>query len=174
MWQARGTRLPPGWSAGDDELGRPYGCRRRLHGLGARSRLAVPGKTLIRARETAPAASSGRGRHPTPPWQRVAAWRAALDEGAWKRIDVRDGSKGPRVVDVVTRRVVARPPRRPQGDAARFVVLRDRDRDNQQGVQVDLYRSNAAPETPLWPLARVAKAAQRIAACLQRSKSDAG
>jgi hypothetical protein len=134
----------------------------------------VPGKTLRRARETAPAASSGRGRHPTPPWQRIAAWSAALDEGAWQRIDVRDGSKGPRVVDVVTRRVVARPPRRPQGDEARFVVLRDRDRDNQQGVQVDFYRSNAAPETPLGPLARVANAAQRIAACLQRSKSDAG
>jgi hypothetical protein len=76
----------------------------------------VPGNTLIRDLETAPLASSGRGRPPTPPWQRVEAWRAALAEGAWKRIDVRDGSKGPLVVDVVTRRVVARTPRRQQGD----------------------------------------------------------
>ena len=36
MWPARGTRLPQGWSAGDDEMGRPDGCRRRLHGLGER------------------------------------------------------------------------------------------------------------------------------------------
>jgi hypothetical protein len=78
------------------------------------------------------------------------------------------------VVDVVTRRVVARTPPRPQGAEERFVVLRDRDRDNQQVVTVDVDRSNAAPETPLWPLARVAKAAHRIEACLQRSKSDAG
>jgi SRSO17 transposase len=53
-------------------------------------------------------------------------------------------------------------------------VLRDRDRDNQQVVQMDFSLSNAAPETPLWQLARVAKAEHRIEACLQRSKSEAG
>ena len=116
MLQASGPRRPHGWIAGDDEMGRPYGFCRRLHGLGERSMLAVPGHTLIRDLETAPLASSGRGRHPTPPWQRVEAWGASLEAGAWKRIDVRDGSQGPLVVDVVTRRVVARTPRRQQGD----------------------------------------------------------
>jgi SRSO17 transposase len=174
MLQASGTRLPHGWIAGDDEMGRPYWFRRRLHGLGARSMLAVPGNTLIRDLETAPLASSGRGRPPTPPWQRVEAWGASLEEGAWKRIDVRDGSKGPLVVDVVTRRVVARTPRRQQGDEELLVILRYRDRDNQQVVQVDFYLSNAAPGTPLWQLVRVAKAEHRIEACLQRSKSEAG
>jgi hypothetical protein len=174
MLQASGTRLPQGWIAGDDEMGRPYWFRRRLNGLGERSMRAVPGKTLIRDLETVPSASSGRGRHPTPPWQRVEAWRAALEEGAWKRIDVRDGSKGPLVVDVVKRRVVARTPRRHQGDEDLFVVLRYRDRDNQQVVKVDFYLSNAVPETPLWQLARVAQAAHRIEECLQRSKSAAG
>ncbi len=174
MLQASGRRLPPGWIAGDDERGRPYGFRRRLHGLGERSMLAGPGHTLIRDLETAPSASSGRGRRLTPPWQRVEAWSAALEEGAWKRLDVRDGSTGPLVVDVVTRRVVARTPRRQQGDEELFVVRRDRDRDNQQVVKVDFSLSNAAPETPLWQLARVATAEHRIEACLQRSKSEAG
>ena len=41
-------------------------------------------------------------------------------------------------------------------------------------VKVDFYLSNAAPETPLGQLARVAKAEHRIEACLQRSKSEAG
>jgi hypothetical protein len=173
MWQTSGPQLPPGWSAGDDEMGRPYGVRRRRAGLGERSRLAVPGNTLRRDLETA-LPEDHRGRRPQRPWQRVDAWSASLDEGAWQRVDVRDGAKGPRVVDVVTRRVVARTPPRPQGAEERFVVLRDRDRDNQQVVTVDVDRSNAAPETPLWPLARVAKAAHRIEACLQRSKSDAG
>jgi SRSO17 transposase len=174
MLQASGTRLPHGWIAGDDEMGRPYWLRRRLNSLGERYMLAVPGNTLIRDLETAPPASSGRGRHPTLPWQRVEAWSAALAEGAWKRIDVRDGSKGPLVVDVVKRRVVARTPRRQQGDEELLVVLRYRDRDNQQVVKVDFYLSNAAPGTPLWQLARVAKAEHRIEECLQRSKSEAG
>ena len=108
------------------------------------------------------------------PWQRVDAWRASLEEGAWKRIDVRDGSQGPLVVDVVKRRVVARTPRRQQGDEELVVVLRYRDRDNQQVVKVDFYLSNAEPGTSLWQLARVAKAEHRIEECLQRSKSEAG
>src|SRR4030095_5958326 len=164
MLQASGTRLPHGWIAGDDEMGRPYWFRRRLHGLGERSMLAVPGKTLIRDLESAA----------PPPCARVRAGSAALAGGAWKRIDVRDGSTGPLVVDVVTRRVVARTPRRQQGDEALFVVRRYSDRDNQQVVQVDCSLSNAAPETPLWQLARVAKAEHRIEACLQRSTSAAG
>jgi SRSO17 transposase len=174
MLQASGTRLPHGWITGDDEMGRPYWFRRRLHGLGERYMLAVPGNVLIRDLETAPPASSGRGRHPPPPWHRVEAWSASLEEGAWQRIDVRDGSKGPLVVEVVKRRVVARTPRRQQGDEELLVVLRYRDRDNQQVVKVDFYLSNAAPGTPLWQLARVAKAEHRIEECLQRSKSEAG
>ena len=47
MLQTRGPPLPHGWSAGDDEMGRPYWFRRRLARLGERSRLAVPGNTLI-------------------------------------------------------------------------------------------------------------------------------
>jgi SRSO17 transposase len=41
-------------------------------------------------------------------------------------------------------------------------------------VQVDFYLSNAAPGTPLWQLARVATAEQRLEACRQRRKSEAG
>jgi len=55
-----------------------------------------------------------------------------------------------------------------------LVVIRYRDRDNQQVIKVDYYLSNAGPETPLWECARVAKAEHRIEECLQRSKSEAG
>ena len=116
LLEQHGAALPHGWIAGDDEMGRPYWFRRRLDHLGERSLLAVPGNTLMRDLEAAPPTYSGRGRHPQRPWQRVDAWSASLDESAWKRIDVRDGSKGPLVVDVVKRRVVARTPRRQQGD----------------------------------------------------------
>ncbi len=174
MLEQHGTTLPHRWIAGDDEMGRPYWFRRRLAALGERYLLAVPSNTLIRDLETAPPEASGRGRPPTRPWQRVEPWSQALSADAWRRVDVRDGSKGPLVVDVVKRRVVSRTHRRQQGHEEMLVVMRYRDRDNQQVVKVDYYLSNAEPETPLWEFARVAKAEHRIEECLQRSKSEAG
>jgi SRSO17 transposase len=174
MLAKNGAALPHGWIAGDDEMGRPYGFRRRLASLGERYLLAVPSNTAMRALEVAPPAASGRGRPPTRPWQRVEAWSQSLDDEAWHRIDVRDGSKGPLVVEVVKRRVVSRTHRRQQGDEELLVVIRSRDRDQAQVVQVDYSLSNAVSETPLWELARVAKAAHRIEECMQRSKSEAG
>jgi len=135
---------------------------------------AVPSHTAIRDLETLPPESRGQGRRPTRPWQSVAAWSQSLDEAAWRRIDVRDGAKGPLVVEVVKRRVVSRSHRRQQGDEALLAVMRSRDRDQDAVVKVDYSLSNAVPETPLGELARVAKAAHRIEACLQRSKSEAG
>ncbi len=174
MLAKHGASLPHGWIAGDDEMGRPYGFRRRLASLGERYLLAVPSNTAIRDLEVEPPGSSGRGRPPTRPWQRVEAWSQSLDDEAWQRIDVRDGSKGPLVVEVVKRRVVSRTHRRQQGDEELWVVIRSRDRDQEQVVKVDYYLSNAVSETPLWELARVAKAAHRIEECIQRSKSEAG
>ena len=174
MLAKNGASLPHGWIAGDDEMGRPYGFRRRLASLGERYLLAVPSNTAMRDLEVEPLGSSGRGRPPTRPWQRVEAWSQSLDDAAWQRIDVRDGSKGPLVVEVVKRRVVSRTHRRQQGDEELLVVIRYRDRDQAQVVQVDYYLSNAVSETPLWELARVAKAAHRIEECMQRSKSEAG
>ncbi|MFO0890882.1 MAG: hypothetical protein U0790_17285 [Isosphaeraceae bacterium] len=51
---------------------------------------------------------SGRGRRPKESFLRLDRWCAALPEDAWTRIDVRDGEKGPLVIEVVKRRVQAR------------------------------------------------------------------
>jgi SRSO17 transposase len=174
MLAKNGAALPHRWIAGDDEMGRPAWFRRRLAALGERYMLAVPSNTMMRDLETPAPAYGGQGRPPQRPWQGVATWTTSLGDDAWRRIDVRDGSKGPLVVEVVTRRVVSRTHRRQQGDEELLVVIRSRDRDQEQVVQVDYYLSNAAPETPLWELARVAKAAHRIEECIQRSKSEAG
>jgi hypothetical protein len=96
-------------------MGRPYWFRRRLDRLGERYLLAVPGNTLLRDLETAPPEYRGRGRRPTRPWQRVDQWNTSLAQDAWTTIDVRDGAKGPLVVDIVKRRVVARTPQRQEG-----------------------------------------------------------
>jgi len=174
MLQERGASLPHGWIAGDDEMGRPYWFRRRLEQLDERYLLAVPSTTVIRDQESDLPAYRGRGRRPQRPWQRVDQWSAALSAEAWTTIEVRDGAKGPLVVDLVTRRVVARTPKRQEGHPEMLVVSRYRERDSQKVVKVDFYLSNAVPETPLAAFARVAKAEHRIEECLQRSKSEAG
>jgi SRSO17 transposase len=174
MLATHGASLPHGWIAGDDEMGRPYWFRRRLAALGERYLVAVPSNTAMRDLETEPPESSGRGRRPKRPWDSVEAWSQSLADASWQRIDVRDGSKGPLVVEAVKRRVVSRTHRRQQGDEETVVVMRYRDRDQQAVVKVDYYLSNAVPETPLWEFARVAKAEHRIEECIQRSKSEAG
>lgn len=174
MLTKNGVWLPHSWIAGDDEMGRPSWFRRRLAALGERYLLAVPSNTAMRDLETEPPESSGRGRPGQRPWHSVETWSQSLGEASWQRIDVRDGSKGPLVVEAVKRRVVSRTHRRQQGDEEMLVVLRYRDRDQQEVVKVDYYLSNAVPETPLGEFARVAKAEHRIEECLQRSKSEAG
>jgi hypothetical protein len=170
MVSNQGAELPHSWIAGDDEMGRPYGFRRRLAALDERDLLAVPSNTARRDLEVEPPASSGRGRRPTRPWHTVEAWGQVLDEAVWHRIDVRDGSKGPLVVEAVKRRVVSRTHRRQPGDEEILVVIRYRDRDQHEVVHVDYDLSNAAPETSLGACERVAKAAHRIEACIQRRK----
>jgi hypothetical protein len=123
--------------AGDDEMGRPYWFRRRLAALGERYLLAVPSNTALRDLETEPPEYSGRGRPGQRPWHSVATWSQSLSEESWQRIDVRDGSKGPLVVEAVKRRVVSRTHRRQQGDEETLVVIRYRDRDQQEVVKVD-------------------------------------
>ena len=174
MLAAHGQVLPHSWIAGDDEMGRPYWFRRRLDRLDERYLLAVPSNTLIRDLDADPPPYSGHGRYPKRPWTRVDQWRAAGGKEAWTEIDVRDGAKGPLVVEILKRRVVARTDKRQEGHEEVLVVIRYRDRENDKVRQTDYYLSNAAAETELAEFARVAKAEHRIEECLQRSKSEAG
>ena len=172
MLADKGPYLPHGWIAADDEFGKVYSFRRALHQLQERYLLATPSNLLIRDLEVEP--PSWCGRRPNRPWQRIDAWLADLPANAWTQVDVRDGAKGPLLVEMVKRRVSGRTPNRQQGHDEVLVVIRYRDRDNDTVVQVDSYFSNAATETSLAEFARVAKAEHRIEECIQRSKQEAG
>ena len=87
---------------------------------------------------------------------------------------MRDGAKGPLVVEMVTCPVVARTPQRQEGQQEMAVVVRYRDRDQPEVVKIDDYLSNGTVETSLAAFARVAKAEHRMEEGLQRSKSEAG
>jgi SRSO17 transposase len=164
--------LPHTWIAGDDEMGRPSKFRRDLRGRGERYLLGVPSNTLIRDLDAPPPAYSGRGRYPKNPFTRVDDWCSMLPETAWTTIDVRDGEKGPLVIEAVKRRVQARTDTGGSGPEEMLLVTRERQAD--QTYKLDYYLSNASADVPLAEFARVAKAAHRIEECLERAKGEAG
>lgn len=167
-----GQRLPHSWVAGDDEMGRPSSFRRELQDRGERYLLAVPSNTLVRDLDVPSPEYSGRGRRPMSPFSRLDRWRAALPEAAWTRIDVRDGEKGPLVVEVVKRRVQARTETGGTAPEELLFVTRERQTDNT--FKHDYYLSNGNPDVPLKELARVTRAAHRVEECIKNAKSEAG
>jgi len=104
MLDAWSLHVPHGWVTGDDELGRHTGFRQALRERGERYVLGVPCTTTMRDLEALPPAYQGRGRRPKAPWQSVTAWRTWLDPRAWRTCTVREGEKGPVVIEMVTRR----------------------------------------------------------------------
>lgn len=152
-------------------MGRSSAFRRELRDRKERCLLAVPSNTLIRDLDAEPPPYSGRGRRPVVPFTRVDRWCAALPEEAWKTIHVRDGARGPLVVQVVKTRVQAKTDRRRNGPQEVLVVLRERQDDGT--MKYDYYLSNASTATLLEEFARVGKAEHRIEACLERAKGEA-
>lgn len=178
MLDQRGQQLPHGWVAGDDEMGRPAWFRQKLALLGERYLLAVPSNTTVRDLEevvppqvVVPGRPGARGPRKAA-FQQVHAWCDTLPETAWTQLEIRDADKGPIVVQAVAHRVEAKIDRRAVGFEELLFVTRQRTADG--AWKYDYHLSNAAPETPLAELARVANAEHRIEHCLQRGKSEAG
>ena len=172
MLAEHGQVLPHAWIAGDDEMGRSSAFRRDLRALGERYVLAVPSNTLVRDLDASPPEYGGRGRRPQVPYLRVDRWCEALPEGVWTTIDVRDGAKGPLVVQAVKTRVQAKSDRRRNGPEEVLVVVREEQSDGT--MKHDYHLSNGSPETGLAEFVRVVKAGHRIEECLERAKGEAG
>ena len=173
MLKANGKYLPHKWITGDDEMGRSSRFRRNLQALDEQYLLDVPSNTNIRDMEVEPPAYAGRGRIPKQPFQRVDAWCDSLNKDAWARINVRDGEKGPLILEIVKRRVLARTERSCR-DATEELLVVTRCLDENRKMRYDYHVSNAHPDTALKELARVVKAEHRIEDCIKRSKSEAG
>jgi len=172
MLDERGQSLPHAWISGDDELGRCSWFRGQLRSRNESYLLAVPSNTAVRDLKEPNPAHEGRGRPPRAPFRRVDRWRAALPEEAWQTIEVRDGEKGPLVVQAVRTLAQARTEGRPSGVAEFLVVFRERQADG--SWKHDYLLSNAPLATPLTEFARVFKAQHRIEECLKRAKGEAG
>src|SRR4051812_12062605 len=172
MLEETGPLLPHGWVTGDDEMGRSSRFRAELRRLNEPYLLAVPSNTTVRDLEGAVPEYSGRGPHPRRAFEQVRAWAKALPAGAWRRIQVGDGERGPQLVELVATRVVAKTDRGRIGPEELLVVIRSTDEGG--ATRHDYYLSGAPPETLPGVLARVAVAEHRVERCLQRGKSEAG
>jgi SRSO17 transposase len=167
--ETNGGLLPHAWVVGDDEFGRSTRFRRDLRDLGERYLLAVPSNTLVRDLAAEPPPYRGFGKRPLAPFVRVDKWCAKLPTSAWTRIDVRDGEKGPLIMDVTTTPVLGIQERNHPERAEVLVVTR---RVGEDGF--DYWLSNASPDTPRAEFARVAQARGRVEQCIRRAKSETG
>jgi SRSO17 transposase len=194
MLEAWGAQVPHGWVTGDDELGRHTRFRQDLRERGERYVLGVPCTTTLRDLEAPLPEYSGRGRRPKAPWQSVTQWRQGLDADAWTYLTVRDGEKGPVVIEMVKRRVQTRIERKRTGPEEWLVVTRrpltddrtleprtSRDATDQDArYRYHYYLSPTSvseaelAEPSLAELARVIKAGACIEASFKRGKSEVG
>jgi SRSO17 transposase len=172
MLDERGGALPHGWVSGDDEMGRCSWFRQELRTRGERYLLAVPSNTLVRDVTAPDPPYGGHGRRPRAPFVRAERWCAALAEEQWETIEVRDGEKGPLMVQVARALVQARTEGRPSQVAEMLVVFRERQGGG--AWKHDYLLSNAWLTTPSADFARVFKAQHRVEECLKRAKGEAG
>ena len=173
MLNNSGKYLPHAWIAGDDEMGRSSHFRRDLRALGEPYLLAVPSNTSIRDLDGLRPLYGGRGQPPKRAFQRVDRWRDSLPDDAWAQVDVRNVEKGPLVLEIVKRRVVART-ERSWYDPVEELLIVTRSADESGKIKYDYHLSSANPDTSLDELARVVKAAHRVEDDLKRAKSEAG
>ena len=166
-----GAEVPHAWVVGDDELGRPAEFRALLRERGERYVLDVPCNTLVRDLDTPrPTRSPGqRGRHPEVPFVRADAWAADLPADRWTRLTVRDGTKGPLVVEAVATRVLTRQEGR-IGAEERLLVIRT------VGAkpEVTYALSDAAAEVPLVDLVAARSVRHRVERVFQEAKGEVG
>jgi SRSO17 transposase len=172
MLDGTGPALPHGWVSGDDEMGRSSWFRGELRARGECYLLAVPSNTSVRDLAAPDPPYPGCGRPPLAPFGRADRWAAAVPAGAWQAVEVRDGEKGPVVVQAVRTLVQARADNRASDAAELLVVFRERQGDGTW--KHDYLLSNAPLDTPLAEFARVFKAQHRIEECLKRAKGEAG
>ena len=172
MLDERGSHLPHGWVAGDDEMGRSSWFRQQLRWREEHYLLAVPSNTLVRDLSQPEPAYQGKGRRPKLPFVRVENWRAALPESAWETIEIRDGEKGPLVVQGAKTVVEAKAEGKPSGEVEWLVVFREKQGDSTW--KHDYLLGWASLTTTLGEFAQVFNAEHRIEECLKRAKGEAG
>jgi SRSO17 transposase len=163
------------WVTADEEYGKNGDLLDELEGLGQRYVMEVPTTTTVWAVDPARCVpeSSGRGQPPKRPTREsvcsVAELAAGLPAGAWKRLRVRQGAKGPLVFEFAAVRVWAVRHRKPGPPI--WVLVR---RSLEEAPEVKYYVSNGDEKTPLKVLALVACSRHRVEDFFEDAKGHLG
>jgi SRSO17 transposase len=163
------------WVTADEEYGKNGDLLDELEGLGQRYVMEVPTTTTVWAVDPASCVpeSSGRGQPPKRPTREsvcsVAELAAGLPAGAWKRLRVRQGAKGPLVFEFAAVRVWAVRHRKPGPPI--WVLVR---RCLGEAPEVKYYVSNGDEKTPLKVLALVACSRHRVEDFFEDAKGHLG
>jgi SRSO17 transposase len=163
------------WVTADEEYGKNGELLDELEGLGQRYVMEVPTTTTVWTVDPASCVpeSSGRGQPPKRPTREavcsVAKLAAGLPAGAWKRLRVRQGAKGPLVFEFAAVRVWAVRHRKPGPPI--WVLVR---RSLEEVPEVKYYVSNGDEKTPLKVLALVACSRHRVEDFFEDAKGHLG
>lgn len=167
-----GSVLPHGWVTGDDEMGRCSWFRQELRSRGERYLLAVPSNTLVRDLTAPDPPYGGRGKRPQTPFVRADRWCAALPESRWRAVEVRDGEKGPLVVQGAWTLVQAKCEGKVSDVVELLVVFRERQSDGTYKHDYLLCDQLVGDAVPT--LGRVYKAEHEVEGCIKQAKGEAG
>lgn len=162
----RRRHLPHAWIVGDDEFGYDSDFRAKLHSLGERYVLDVPGRVAVYDPET----TTGGRSLKTAPWLHAAQWAQSLPEQEWARIVVRGGSKGPLVLHAVRKRVRARWRRQLAHHVEWLLVVRT----EAQVPEYRYYLCNAEECVGVEAMVRAASSRFWIEDCFERAKGEVG
>lgn len=173
LLEEHGECVPHEWITGDDELGRPIEFRRELQRRSEQYLLAVPCNTKFVDLEMEQPEHRETNRRASRRAVRVDKWTAEQPDDVWERVDVRDGEKGPLVIEVLKHPVETGHRSKSETQKETLVVIRYRDRDDGIAKQ-DYYMSNASITTAHKQFGRAAKAAHRVEECFDRGKGEAG
>jgi SRSO17 transposase len=164
-----GPGVPHGWVVGDDEFGRASDFRDRLRVRRERYVLDVPCNTTIRDLDATPPSSSRPGRARKVPFRRVDSWAAKLPAEGWTKLEIRDGAKGPIVVEAAMGRVQAKLGRK-NGPQERLVVIRTREAK----PKLTYAMTNAASSVPLAEVVKARLMRHRVERVFEEAKGEVG
>jgi SRSO17 transposase len=161
--------LPGGWVAGDDEFGRCSALRAALRLRHRHYVLDIPCNTLVREpTERRPPARPGGGPR-RPEFERVDRWVARQPAGRWRKVKVRDGTKGPLEVMVLLATVQTKDEDGCAGPRERLAVIRSLEKKPRTW-----YTLSDAREAGRAELARVHGARHRVEELLEAGKGEVG
>lgn len=172
MLEQRRQALPHRWVVADDEFGRGFVFRRELQRMGERYLLEIPCSRVVRNINAPPEPIilGKRGRPRKTPFVSLRRWMSALQEQAWEKVHIRDGTKAPLIVWAARARVQTMDAGKHSKTPQWLLVIKTDDKV----PEYRYYFSNAEEDVSLREMAHAASARQWIEDCFQRAKGKVG